>query len=184
MLLGCFLDAQHAYALFRLNRHGRLHPLVAPPLPQVPGGQEIVPNTFLVYPLLTATTRTGHPRQRRRLLYFGPLPTTPRGNTYTFLATDHFSRRADMYATTEAEFTASGKADILFDHYTPLWGCHITLLSGNGLQFCSKLSRALYERLGINKTATSFYQPCTNGGVERVNHTMALMLAMVGDEEQ
>jgi len=30
--------------------------------------------------------------------YFGPLPTTPRGNAYILLFTDRFSRRADMYA--------------------------------------------------------------------------------------
>ena len=47
-----------------------------------------------------------------------------------------------------------------------------------------KLSGALFERLGINKICTSSYHPCTNGGVERVNHTMALMLAMVGNELQ
>ena len=89
-----------------------------------------------------------------------------------------------MYDTTEAESTASGTADILVDHYIPLWGCPVSLLSDNGLQLCSNLSRALYERLGINKTATCSYYPCTNSGVKRANHTMALMLATVGDEEQ
>ena len=84
--------------------------------------------------------------------YFGPLPVTPRGNAYILLFTDHFSRRADMYAITEAEFTATGTADILINRYIPLWGCPVTLLSDNGLQFCSKFSRALYERLGFNKS--------------------------------
>ena len=55
-----------------------------------------------------------------------------------------------MYATTEAEFTASGTADIFIDRYIPLWGCPVTLLSDIGRQLCSKISRALYERLGIN----------------------------------
>ena len=89
-----------------------------------------------------------------------------------------------MFATSEVEFTASGTAYILVDRYIPLWGCPVSLLSDNGLHFCSKLSRALYERLGINKIATSSYHPCTNGGVERVNHIMALILAMVGGEQQ
>ena len=47
--------------------------------------------------------------------YFGPLPVTPRGNTYILLFTDCFSRRADMYAVTAAEFTAEGAADILIN---------------------------------------------------------------------
>ena len=56
-----------------------------------------------------------------------------------------------MYATTEAEFTASGTAGVLVDCYIPLWGCPFALLSDNDRQFCSKLSCTLYERLGINK---------------------------------
>ncbi|CAB1101426.1 unnamed protein product [Ectocarpus sp. CCAP 1310/34] len=116
--------------------------------------------------------------------YFGPLPLTPRGNTYILLFTDRFSRRADMYAVTAAEFTAEGTADVLVNQYIPLWGCPLSLLSDNGSQFCSKLSQAVYARLAIRKVATSSYHPNGNGGVERVNHTMAQMLAMVVNERQ
>ena len=45
--------------------------------------------------------------------YFGPLPVTPRGNTYILLITDRFSRRAGMFPVTAAEFTAEGTANIL-----------------------------------------------------------------------
>ena len=34
--------------------------------------------------------------------YFGPLPVTPRGNTYILRFTDRFSRRDDMFAVTAA----------------------------------------------------------------------------------
>ena len=34
----------------------------------------------------------------------------------------------------------------------------------------------------MNKITTSAYQPWTSGGVERLNHTMALILAMVVNE--
>ena len=40
--------------------------------------------------------------------YLGPLPITARGNSYILLFTDRFSRRADMFAVTAAEFTAEG----------------------------------------------------------------------------
>ncbi|CAB1096809.1 unnamed protein product [Ectocarpus sp. CCAP 1310/34] len=99
-------------------------------------------------------------------------------------AADRFSRRADTYAVTAAEFTAEGAADILVNRYIPLWGCSLSLLSDNGSQFCSKLSQAVYARLAIRKVATSSYHPNGNGGVERVNHTMAQMLAMVVNERQ
>ena len=59
-----------------------------------------------------------------------------------------------------------------------------SLISDNGPQFCSKLSLALYKLLGMRKLATSAYHPNGNGGVERVNHTMAQMLAMVANESQ
>ena len=59
-----------------------------------------------------------------------------------------------------------------------------SLISDNGPQFCSKLSLALYKLLGMRKLATSAYHPNGNGGVERVNHTMAQMLAMVVNEQQ
>ena len=66
---------------------------------------------------------------------FGPLPVTPRGNTYILLFTDRFSRRADMFPVTAAEFTAEGTANILVNQCIPLWGCRRTMLSDNGLQF-------------------------------------------------
>ena len=53
------------------------------------------------------------PGQAVSVDYFGPLPLTPRRNTYILLFTDCFRRRADMYAVTAAEFTAEGTADIL-----------------------------------------------------------------------
>ena len=115
---------------------------------------------------------------------FGPLPVTPRGNTYILLFTDSFSRRADMYAVTATEFTAEGTTNILINRYIPFWGCPRSILSDNGLQFRSKLSHAVYELIGVREIATSSYHPNGNGGVERVSHTMAQTLAMVVNELQ
>ena len=118
------------------------------------------------------------------LTTFAPLSVTPRGNTYILLFTDRFSRRDDMFPVTATEFTAEGSANILVNQYIPLWGCSRTILSDNGLQFCSKISQAAYQLLGVHKLATSSYHPNCNGGVERVNHTMAQMLVMVINERQ
>ena len=89
-----------------------------------------------------------------------------------------------MDAVSAAEFTAEGTTDILANKYIPLWGCPVSLLSDNGLQFCSKLSYAIYKLLGMRKIGTSSYHSNDNGGVERVNHAMAQMLAMVVNERQ
>ena len=114
--------------------------------------------------------------------YFGPLPITARVNSYILLLTDRLSRRADMFAVTAAEFTAEGTTNIVANRFIHLWGSPSTLLSDNGLQFCAQLATAVNKLLGIHKLATSAYHPSGNGGVERVNHTMAQMLAMVCNE--
>ena len=116
--------------------------------------------------------------------YFVPLSLTPRGSSYILLFTDRFCCRAEMYAVAAAQFIAVGTADILIDKFIPLWGCPVTFISDNELHFTSKLSNAIYERLSINKINTSSYHPCINGGVERVNHTMAQMLSMGSNERQ
>ena len=116
--------------------------------------------------------------------YFGPLPVMPRGNNYILLSTDLVSCLADMFPATAAEFTAEGTANIPVNQYIPFWGCPRTILSENGLQFCSKLSQAAHQLLSVRKLATSSYHPNGNGGDERVNHTMAHMLAMVVNELQ
>ena len=84
-----------------------------------------------------------------------------------------------MFAVPAAEFTAEGTANILVNRYIPLWGCPSTFLSDNGPQFCAQLATAVYQLLGTRKLTTSTYHPSGNGGVKRVNHTMAQMLAMV-----
>ena len=64
--------------------------------------------------------------------YFGTLPIMVQGKSYILLFTDRFSRRADMFVVTAAEFTAEGTANILVNRFNPLWGCPSTLLSDNG----------------------------------------------------
>ena len=118
------------------------------------------------------------------VVYFGPLPVAPRGSTYIVLFTDRFSRQADMFPVTAAEFTAEGTANILVNQYIPLWGFPRAILSDNGLKLCSKPSQAVYQLLGVRKLSSSSYHPSCNRGDERVNHTMARMLAMVVNERQ
>ena len=75
--------------------------------------------------------------------YFGPLPVTPRGNTYIPIFVDRFNRRADIFAVTAAEFAAEGTANVLINQHIPLRGCPRSILSDDGLRFCSKLSRTV-----------------------------------------
>ena len=141
------------------------------------------PRLTVRWPIITMPPPEG-PGVAECVDYFGPLPATPGGNIYILPLTDRFSRWADMFPCTAAEFTAEGTANVLMNQYIPLWGCPRTILSDNRLQFCSKLSQAIYQLLDVHKRATSCYHPNCNGGVERVNHTMAQMLAMIVNERQ
>ena len=89
-----------------------------------------------------------------------------------------------MYAVTDAEFTAEGTAHILVNKYIPLWGCPLRILSDNGRQFSSQLAVAIVALLKVRRVTTTAYHPSGNGGIERVNHTMAQMLSMVVNERQ
>ena len=82
------------------------------------------------------------------------------------------------------KFTDESTAKIFVNRFIPLWGCPSTLPLDNELQFCAQLATAVDKLLGIHKLTTRFYPPSGNGGVERVNHTMAQMLAMVCNEHQ
>ena len=42
----------------------------------------------------------------------------------------------------------------------------------------------MYKLLGMQKIATSAYHPNGKGGVKRLNHTVAQILAMVVNERQ
>ena len=97
--------------------------------------------------------------------YFGPLPVTPQGNTYILLFTDHFSRWADTFPVTAAELTPEVTANIQVKLYIPLWGCPRTILSDNGLQFCSKLSQDVYQLLGVRKLATALIIQAVTGAL-------------------
>ena len=141
------------------------------------------PRLTVRWPIITMSP-TKDPGVAVSVDYFGPLPVIPRGNTYVLLFTDCFSRRADMIPVNAAEFTAESTANILVNQYIPLWGCPRTILSDNGLHCRAKLSQAECQLLGAHKLATSSYHPICNGSVERRNHTMAHVLAMVVNERQ
>ena len=87
-----------------------------------------------------------------------------------------------MYAITAAELTVEGMSNILINRYIPLWGCPCNILSDIGHQLCCKRSHAVYQLLGVRKLSTSSYHPNGNSGMERVDHKMAQMLAMVVNE--
>ena len=148
----------NARAFLLVDRYERLHPVVATQLLEVPCTGNVATDGG---PPITLSFPEG-PGIVASIDYFGPLPVMPRGNSYILLFTDRFSRRADMFPDTSAEFTAVGTASILLNRYVPLWGYPRSILSDNGFQLCSKLSHAVCQLLGLGKIATSSYHPNGN----------------------
>ena len=115
--------------------------------------------------------------------YFGPLPMTQNGNKHILLYTDRFSRHIAAYAVTQDERAAEGTAQIFVEKYVSLWRCPHTLSSDNGSEFVARLSLAIYKLMRIRKIATTAFHPKSNGGVERVNQSLAQMLSLVTSEQ-
>ena len=78
-----------------------------------------------------------------------------------------------MYAVTAAEFTAEGTANILINQYTYHLGMTAQHTLGQQPPGLLKAFAGGLQASGGLKIATSSYHPNGNGGVERVNHTMA-----------
>ena len=89
-----------------------------------------------------------------------------------------------MFAVTAAEFTAEGTANLMINRYIPFWGCPSTLLSDSGLQFCASLRHPSTNSSVYTNSRRALTHPNGNGGVERVNDTVAQMLSMVCNEHQ
>ena len=83
--------------------------------------------------------------------YVGPLPVTRRGNTYILLFTDRFSRRADMYAVTAAEFTAEGTANIFINRYIPSGDARAAYSQTTASSFAPSLRRRSTSFLAFGK---------------------------------
>ena len=104
------------------------------------------------------------------------------------LFTDRFSRRSNVFAATATEFSRPKALATSLSTETPPRPALCMPTQHNswtmGLQFCSKLSHAVCKLLGVRNFSTSSYHPNGNGEVERVDHKMAQMLAIVANERQ
>ena len=116
--------------------------------------------------------------------YFAPLPVMPRGTPAPCSSPIVSAAEPTCSESLQPNFTAEGKANILTNRYTPLCRGPCSILSENGLRFCSKRSHTVYKLLEVWKITTSSYHPNSNGAMERVNDTMSQMLAKVVNELQ
>ena len=89
------------------------------------------PRLTIRWPIISMPLPEG-PGVAIRVDYFGPLPVTPRGNTYILLITDRFLRRADMSLPLPLSLPLRVRPISWLTNKFPLRGCPRTILSDNG----------------------------------------------------
>ena len=68
---------------------------------------------------------------------------------------------------------------IVLRHGTPE-----SIITDRGKCFLADITQKVWKKLGINHKTTSGCHPQTNGQVERMNHTLAMMISMYITDEQ
>ena len=97
------------------------------------------------------------------------------GNRYVIVASDYLTRYVEIKAVTNG--SAEETADFVVNNLIANFGCPSKILTDRGKNFNSRLMKAIYEMMTINKVWTTAYKPSTDGLVEQFNHTMAEMLS-------
>ena len=103
----------------------------------------------------------------------GPLPETVRGNKYIITVTDYFSKWPE--AGPLADKSAGGVANFMFSLFCR-HGWPKIVISDQGREFVSAVSRNLFEKTGVDHRISSEYHFQTNGLDERTNQTLVKSL--------
>ena len=117
-----------------------------------------------------------NPFEKMGIDLLGPLPKTKDGNKYIIVAVDYFTKWAVTKALPKATTIHVVKFfvnEIFLQHGAPL-----QLISDRGKCLKNNFTKELFAALQVERGLCSPYRPQTNGLVERLNHTLAMMLSM------
>jgi hypothetical protein len=124
--------------------------------------------------LLTPLPQCTEPQQRVHADLFGPLKTET-GKKYILCMTDAFTKYVELVALPNKEsFTV---ATAIFEKWICRFGAPLEIITDQGKEFCSKLSKDLFQIMGISHSTTSAYHPQCNSQAEVANKTIAKYLA-------
>jgi len=118
--------------------------------------------------------------ERIHMDILGPLNTTKSGNKYILLIVDQFSKWVECYALPDQ--TAESVAKKLVNDFIAHFGCPQAIHTDQGSNFQSKLFTEVCNLLGIAKTRTTPYRPCSNGQCERMNRTILQIIRCLKEE--
>jgi hypothetical protein len=110
---------------------------------------------------------------------FGPLKTSDKGKKFILCVTDAFTKYIELVALPNKE---ANTAEAIFDKWICRFGAPLDLVTDQGTEFCAKLSKELFTRLGTTHLTTSSHHPQCNSQAEVANKTIAKYLASFCDD--
>lgn len=123
------------------------------------------------------------PWRRCNIDICGPWPESRNGgNKYIVAITDSFTKYVIIKAT--REITAERISKIFFEEVILKFGAPKFIVSDQGKQFTSRLFQEISSLVNCTNIYTTAYHPMSNGGVERMNQTLANALAMYVSQRQ
>ncbi|GFW78873.1 integrase catalytic domain-containing protein [Trichonephila clavipes] len=108
---------------------------------------------------------------------FGPLKTTPKGNSYVLSMIDAFTKYIHIVPLPDIRSSTISKA--FFDNYIVHRGCPHKLVADNATYFNSSEFVEFCRVMGIHKRHISSYSAHVNGRVEKANQSLANILASI-----
>ena len=114
---------------------------------------------------LMDTMSSSHPWHTVAIDFVGPCPPTPEGHCYILTMIDTFTRWP--IAIPVKDRRAATVQQALHEHLFSRYGFPTRLLSDRGKEFIDAGLVSLCSWLGIQKIATTGYQPQANGHIER-----------------
>jgi hypothetical protein len=118
---------------------------------------------------ITGLQITSGPSQRIHTDLFVPLQNSERGNMYTLVNTDAFTKMARLTPLNGRDAATVTKA-MMNDMYT--FGVPHTVVTDQGSEFVSQMQNILFDSLNIDRKVTTGYHPRCNSAAEQFNKIM------------
>ena len=112
----------------------------------------------------------GLPWERIAVDVAGPFPLSTRGNKYSLVVMDYFSKCPEVFAIPNQE--AVTVADVIVKEWVSRFGVPIEMYSDKGRKFESTIFREICSILNIIKTRSTHLHPQLDGMFERFNRTL------------
>ena len=120
--------------------------------------------------------------QRVAMDILGPLPETERGNRYSLVIADYFTKWTEAFPMSNME--AHTVAKLFVYNFVCRFGAPDYLHTDQGCNFESNLFSEICKLLGVSNTRTTPYHPQSDGLVERFNHTLLNMLSIATQDQE